>query len=91
MRYSKARSPWYAQPMIVAKAKSTMQMLTKLPPQSPNVVRKTASVRAVPVRGFPAVSVLPSTPDAAKASPVMVQTTAVSRNTPVMLIYPCLT
>ena len=35
--------------------------------------------------------VIPRTPDDAIQSPVIVQTTIVSQNVPVILIYPCLT
>ena len=41
-----------------------------------------------PVSNSPEASVMPSTPEEAIARPVMVHTTMVSQNVPVILIYP---
>ena len=55
----------------------------------PRTVSKARSVSAAPVKGMPAASAAPSTPEQQMARPVRVQITRVSKKTPVMLISPC--
>ena len=77
--------------MIVEKANSVMLTATRYCPAGPIRDSNAAIVRDTPLSGAPLASTPPSTPEAAITSPVIVQTTIVSKNVPVMLIYPCCT
>lgn len=76
---------------VVENANNVIPIVTSQPPEVPRTVLNAAIVISEPVRNSPAESVIPSTPEEAIASPVMVHTTIVSQNVPVILIYPCRT
>ena len=71
---------------MVEKANNVMPMVTSQPPADPRTVSNAAIVTSEPVRSSPAAFVVPSTPEEAIASPVMVHTTIVSQKVPVMFI-----
>ena len=72
---------------MVEKANNAMPMVTSQPPAEPRIVSKAAIVTSEPVRSSPAAFVVPSTPEEAIASPVMVHTTIVSGHVYVALTY----
>ena len=55
-------------------------------PTSPKADLKAKIVRAAPCTNFPSSPTVPRTPDDAIQRPVIVQTTIVSQNVPVMLM-----
>lgn len=89
--YSKAFSPWYSQPKIVENANNAIPIVTRIAPTSPKADLKARMVSAAPSTTFPSAPTVPRTPDEAIHNPVIVHTTIVSQNVPVILIYPCRT
>ena len=71
---------------MVENANSAIPIVTSHEPTGPNTELKAAIVRAEPLTTAPDASVMPSTPELAMARPVIVHTTMVSQNVPVMLI-----
>ena len=71
---------------MVENANNVIPMVTSHPPALPRTVSNAAIVTSDPVSRFPAASVVPSTPEEAIARPVMVHTTIVSQNVPVIFM-----
>ena len=71
---------------MVEKANKAIPIVTSQEPIGPKTDLNAAMVRADPLTIAPVSSVMPNTPVLAIARPVIVHTTIVSQNVPVILI-----